>query len=93
MTNEEFRKYWKETHAPLVVKVPYLKRYVQNAVLPETTSYHKIDGVAELWFDDADSLHHALDSPEWQTLGPDVANFADTERLSRLVVEETPLLG
>ena len=76
MTVEEFQRYWRETHAPLVearAEVLGIKRYVQvHTVLPAVNaalqarnggSPEAFDGVAELWWDDLDAFAAASGSP------------------------------
>lgn len=68
LTREEFQRYWREEHAPLVEKhreVLGIRRYVQahtletgaNALLRQSRGGPEAyDGVAELWFDDLELL-------------------------------------
>ena len=62
MTHEQFMKHWVEVHAPLAHAVPGLRRYVQSHILEERrrpdipATDVEVDGIAELWFDDADAL-------------------------------------
>ncbi|HZV96212.1 MAG TPA: EthD domain-containing protein, partial [Candidatus Nitrosocosmicus sp.] len=62
MTREQFVKHWVEVHAPLAHAVPGLRRYVQSHILEERrrpdipATDVEVDGIAELWFDDADAL-------------------------------------
>lgn len=69
LTREEFQKYWRETHAPLVkarAETLGIKRYVQvhtlesglNSALAASRGCadEPFDGVAELWWDDESSL-------------------------------------
>lgn len=72
MALEEFHRYWREEHAPLVqqhAKTLRIRRYVQSATLtdPALVSATKgrgdadpYDGVAELWWD---SIEDALSAP------------------------------
>ena len=53
-----FFDWWLNHHAPLVVKIPGLKRYrISLAAVPQDSTF---DGVAELWFDDAEALAQAF---------------------------------
>lgn len=69
LTREEFQRYWRGTHAPLVAGhagTLNIRRYVQSHSLPAVTyatmgesrgSLGKdFDGVAELWWDSLESL-------------------------------------
>src|ERR1700694_3686509 len=57
MTDEAFKDYYLTKHAPAVRAFPEIKRYVVNYVVrsltPERSPY---DSVAELWFEDEESL-------------------------------------
>ncbi len=72
-----FDAHYSQTHAPLAEKVPGLQRFDHGHVLgsadgSEPPYYY----MAELYFDDADSVASGLASPEGQAAGADVANFA-----------------
>ncbi|QPC99060.1 EthD domain-containing protein [Qipengyuania soli] len=72
LTREEFQRYWRETHAPLVAAASEalgIKRYVQchtveSAIGDGTADGRNMphgegedyDGVAELWFDSEDAV-------------------------------------
>ena len=72
LTREEFQRYWRETHAPLVEAAREalgIRRYVQchtiESVIGDGTADGRgmphgdgedYDGVAELWFDSEDSV-------------------------------------
>lgn len=71
MSEDEFRSEWR-VHAELVKQMPGVKAYRQNIVLRrervkgQRCAYEQlpIDGVVELWFDDAASLEHAFGSEQ-----------------------------
>ena len=82
MTREEFQRYWRENHGPLVASVADklgIKRYQQvhtgydefaiggDAVRGDVAEPY--DGVAELWFDDLASLQANFTSEEGQEAG------------------------
>jgi len=81
LTHEEFMRHWVEIHAPLARKVPGIRRYVQTHLLEERkrpdipSSDVEIDGIAELWYDDQESMRKALASPEGKALYADGALF------------------
>jgi uncharacterized protein (TIGR02118 family) len=81
LTHEQFMRHWVEIHAPLALKVPGIRRYVQTHLLEERTrpdipsSEAEIDGIAELWYDDRESMRKALASPEGKALYADGALF------------------
>ena len=74
MTHEQFVRHWLEVHGPLAHKVPGLRRYVQSHIVEERTRPDipstdvEIDGVAELWYDDRESMLRALATPEAKAL-------------------------
>ncbi len=96
-THEQFMTHWVEIHAPLAHAVPGLRRYVQNHIHGERTrpdipaTEVEIDGVAELWFDDAAALQKAAQSPEMQALHADGAQFIG--RIKSYTVEEKIVVG
>ncbi len=79
---QEFQRYWRETHGPLVREragALRIRRYVQvhtldsaaNDVLRQSRdgSGEAFDGVAELWWESADDLAAATATPEGQQAG------------------------
>jgi uncharacterized protein (TIGR02118 family) len=92
MSLEEFERYWRERHLPLVAKIPRLRRLVLSRVLPDPTGSPPVfDAVVEDWFDDREALNAASASPEWAAVLADAPNLLDMARLQLLVVEEVPL--
>lgn len=69
LSKEEFRRAWTGEHAPLVLAVPQVRRYVLSFILEEPTrpdvptQAMNVDAVAELWYDDMASLKAAAASP------------------------------
>ena len=89
MSREEFERYAREQHLPLVAKLPGLRRLVVNHVLPDPNGPPPaFDGVAEDWFDDLRAHEAALASPEGRAVLADAPNFLDMARFQLLVVEE-----
>lgn len=72
-----FDSYYRETHVPLVKKIPGLRRFsVSRKVAPAgggATPFHLI---AVLEFDSLDALGSALGSPEGAAAAGDLKNFA-----------------
>jgi uncharacterized protein (TIGR02118 family) len=106
LSREEFQRHWRETHAPLVrERGPALgiRRYVQVHTLPAGTSAalaasraveeDEYDGVAELWWDSAESLAAAVSTPEGQRAGAelleDERRFIDLARSPIFLAEES----
>jgi uncharacterized protein (TIGR02118 family) len=89
MSREDFERYMRETHLPLVVRLPGLRRLVLNWVLPDPDgSAPPYDAVAEDWFDDAQAMGAAFASPEGKTVANDISNFLDMSRFRLMVTEE-----
>jgi len=90
MSVEAFQAYWRTTHAELVKKVPELRRYVQCHTL--LSGYRKgepvYDGVAELWYDDTDTMRRIAGLPESRTALADERNFADPSKTAFILTEE-----
>jgi len=95
LSREAFQRYWLESHAPLVrrhAQAMGLARYVQlhtggdalNAALREGRGGPEpYDGVAELWWPDAETLARAMATPEGRCAGAalleDERRFIDLE--------------
>ena len=77
MSVQDFQSYWLNVHAPMIAKVPGMRRYVQSHSLPEVYGDYPqaYDGMAEAWFDDMEAYTAALASPTWQAAVVDAANF------------------
>jgi len=82
MTREEFQRYWRKQHAPLVrshADVLHIRRYVQTHArdtdADETLAGARgseprfYDGVAELWWDSVEDLLAAASSEAGQAAG------------------------
>lgn len=97
MTHEAFVRHWVEIHAPLAHAVPGLRRYVQSHIveirrrpdIPETDV--EIDGIAELWYDDAGAMARAHASPEARALHADGALFIG--HIKTFTVEERVIVS
>ncbi len=92
MEIEAFQNYWKTTHAGLVRKVPGLRKYLQCHTL--LAGYRKgepvFDGVAELWFDDLDTMRRVAESPESRAALADDDNFIDRSKMDFILTREYP---
>lgn len=82
MTREEFQRYWREQHAPLVerhAEALHIRRYVQvharDTPLDEAVAGARgsessfYDGVAELWWDSVEELMAAFSSDAGRAAG------------------------
>ena len=97
LTHAQFVKHWVEIHAPLAHAVPGLRRYVQSHIVEERTRPDipalpgEVDGIAELWFDDRESMARAMATPAAKALHADGALFIG--RIRSYVVEEKTIVG
>lgn len=90
LTDEEFAKYWLETHAPLAKKMPGLRRYVVNVVKRPPSREQDYHGVVELWFDDVGSMKKAFTSPEGAATQKDTEGF--TSSLTTIYIDEHTII-
>ena len=106
---EEFQRYWRETHAPLVRRlaaVLRIRRYVQShatggplddALQASRGAAAGYDGVAELWWDSAEELAAATGSAEGRAasleLLEDERRFIDLARSTLFVVNEHEVIA
>ena len=81
LTHEQFMKHWVEIHAPLAHAVPGLRRYVQSHIVEERkradipSTDVDVDGIAELWYDNRESMAAAMATPAAKALHADGALF------------------
>lgn len=65
---QRFNYHWRMIHAPLVLRMSRMRRYVQNHCI-EPSAWQLpaagINGVVECWFDDLDSALETLSGPEY----------------------------
>ena len=92
LSHEQFVRHWVDIHAPLAHAVPGLRRYVQSHIVEERRRPDipaldvEVDGIAELWYDDRESMARAMASPESKALHADGARFIG--RIKSFTVEE-----
>lgn len=83
ISRDEFYKYWKDVHGPLVAKhIPYMKKYVQNHFVEIPGNEYEGDGIIETWYDDIESFQKSLEFNKTAKarelgLGEDWAKIAD----------------
>ena len=108
LSREEFQRYWREEHGPLVAARAAAigaERYVQahtldtrlDAALHEHRHGEPYDGVAELWWESLDALAAAFGSEDGRRaageLLADEATFIDLERSAIWIAEEHVVVG
>ena len=108
LSRQAFQGYWFEKHAPLVAKhreALRVRRYVQlhsmttdfnEAIRAGRGAPEMYDGVAQLWWDNLDSVVTAMSSPEGQVAGlallEDERKFIDLSRSPLFFGEEKVIL-
>ncbi len=92
MPRADALRYWRETHGPLVAKVPGLRKYIQNHAATAPENDLQFDGTLELWFDRVDAFQAAAGTPEWQAVMEDSAKFVDMGRSWLVPAEEVSIL-
>ncbi len=93
MSGEEWRRYWRETHAPLAKKMPGLRKYVQNHALPDPEGGEpEYAGFGEIYFDGPEAMQQALGTSEGQATLDDVPKFCDPDRSKPFVVEAVDVI-
>lgn len=93
MPVEEFQQYWREVHAPLALRVPGLRRYIQSHVLLETYDAAKppaCDGIVETWWDSVEASEQARKTPERTAVDADQPNFMSASK--GLITTEVPIV-
>src|ERR1700719_1595732 len=84
LTDEEFFRYWGNIHAPIGVRIPRLRKFVQShrLTVPGDKRRPDYDGVAELWFDNVEALLAARRYQEWKAWTENEKNFIDHNRVA-----------
>jgi uncharacterized protein (TIGR02118 family) len=90
-SDQDFRRYWRDRHAPLAAKLPGLCRYEQNHVIDAVQrgiSYQRgpeqLDGFSMLWFDSVHAMRDAMASAAGQALVADENHFIGDLRIVAL---------
>lgn len=93
MTTHKFRDYLEHVHGPLALKLPGLKKYVQNYPSPDPKRNPPgWDAIVELYFENRDAMEAAWASPEGAASDADLPKFTDLTRTQWSVVEEVIVL-
>ena len=83
---EAFDRHYREVHIPLTKKLPGLRRYTISRDVVRVRGDEPCYLVAELDWDDMDSLRNAFSSPEGAATAADVPTFAG-DRVRRMIYE------
>lgn len=86
---EDFQRYSREHHVPLLLQLPGLTRLVVNYAQPDHTgSPPPYDAIAEDWFESGDAMAAAFQSPAGQAVLQDAPNFLDMAKFQMIMVQE-----
>jgi uncharacterized protein (TIGR02118 family) len=90
MSVEAFQEHWRTTHADIIVRLPGIRRYVQNHPLP--SAYRKgeplYDAVAESSFDSTEVMKALPGTREYQAVLDDEPNFIEPGTMGSVITEE-----
>jgi uncharacterized protein (TIGR02118 family) len=108
-TREEFQRYWRDQHGPLVARYSTalrIRRYVQTHTLDDPLNdqlskrrgtSEPFDGLAELWWDHPDELAAATRTPEGRAASKEIfedeRRFIDASRSSLWFAMELPQIN
>ncbi|SRR5712692_2987595 len=97
LSDEQFHRHWRDIHAPLALRIPGLRRYVQSHRLPQPIpgfSASPYEGVAEVWFDDLAAASRMRESPEYlEGAFRDRSNFIDISGSLQLATRENVVVA
>ena len=90
MAREAFEEHWRTRHAELVVRLPGIRRYVQNYPLASAccSGEPAFDAVAESSFDDTQAMKALAQTPEYAAVLADEPNFIDRANMNSIITEE-----
>jgi uncharacterized protein (TIGR02118 family) len=95
VTLTDFRRHSRETHSPLVLDVPGVRRYYQCYTRDSwyAISEPGFDVAYQIWFDDVESLCAAQQTPEYAKVVDDYENFAHSRYRHELTVRQNWVIG
>ena len=88
LSQEVFRDYWRNRHPEVVTRLPGIRRYVQNHVTGVLRGEPAWDGIAEVWFDDIESMRANVGSQALDDIRADEANFIAAGSMVSIVTAE-----
>ena len=95
MGAEEFHRYWREVHGPLVASTKsggHALRYEQNHRVREHWDQQGYDGVTEQWFRSVDDFFASLQEDDYHLIEEDIAKFIDVDSLEWMIAEEPEVI-
>ena len=89
LSDEEFHRYWKDTHGPIAARIAQTWRYEQSHRIPVEGTNSPYDGAAEAWIEDQAALDALRTSAEYVNGAlADEPNFIDMNRVEWLVTHD-----
>ena len=99
MSHEEFVRYQREVHRPLLMAIPEASQYIRRFVISfpihaPDYSGPDYDSVVEAWFDSIADMNALYFSENFlKKVSPDHVNFMDLSSYGRVVAEEEVIVG
>lgn len=91
--HDECLEHWQTIHSKVVARsLPECRRYLQNLPVRVRSREWDYDGVAELWFDDMESIRRSFESPLADELRADEHNFANMKASTWMIVTESEVI-
>src|SRR5262245_45556277 len=89
LTTEQFSDNLRNEHGPMAERLPGLRKYVQNYVVPDPSRSHPgWDAIVELFWDDWAAMEVAWKTPQGQRATDHLVEFVDLSRSTWSVVSE-----
>lgn len=90
MSVGDFRRYWLNEHARTVLEIAEVRKYVQSHTMDSGYLRHEpvYDGIAEIWYDDADVIRRIADTPQSRAVRADAPKFTDMSKLEVIITDE-----
>ena len=84
MSLAAFHEHWRVRHAAIIVRLPGIRRYVQNYPLGEAP----FDAIAESSFDDTQAMKTLARTPQYAEVLADEPRFIDRPTMGSIITEE-----
>ena len=84
MSLAAFHEHWRVQHAAIIVRLPGIRRYVQNYPLGDAP----FDAIAESSFDDTQAMKTLARTPQYAEVLEDEPRFIDRPTMGSIITEE-----
>ncbi|HVV35955.1 MAG TPA: EthD domain-containing protein [Acidimicrobiales bacterium] len=95
MAADEFHRYWREEHGPLVARTrsgQHALRYEQNHRVRGDDDGDGYDGVTIQWFASVDDFYASIREDDYAEIAADIEKFLDASRLEFVLTEEPDVI-